>query len=187
MRRWATAIRERDCGNALINLHSAESTKCSNGSCVSESTLVPVTRTNTRTKLVACAAARGICGSSAPATTAASATSPSASRRCAAISATGGKMIANVSHTSAAVAWCKTSARDTPVATCCGSGRLTIINFDPRSRRKSPEDSSSRSASRTVERWTPSWIASSVSLGRRSPNPNEPSVMRAVSPVATLR
>ena len=187
MRRWATAMRARDWGTAAMRRRSEESSSCSNGSWVSDSTPLPVACASARKKSAACIAARGTCGSSATATTAAKAASASGSRRRAAISATGGSSSVMVSQTSATVAWCKVSARETPVATCAGSGRLTIMSFEPRSRRSSPEDSSSRSASRTVERCTPSCRASSSSLGRRSPSPSEPAVIRAVSTAATLR
>ena len=76
----------------------------------------------------------------------------------------------SASHTSRNVTSCSSSASLTPAATVSWCGRLTDMSLEPGRRCTRPPLSSSRSASRTVERLTPNWRASSVSDGRRSPS-----------------
>ena len=76
----------------------------------------------------------------------------------------------SASQTLRTVTSCSSRASLTPAATAPCCGRLTDMSFEPGRRCTSPRLSSSRSASRTVERLTPNCRASSVSEGSRSPS-----------------
>jgi hypothetical protein len=65
--------------------------------------------------------------------------------------------------------------------------RWLDISFEPGRRSTRPRLSSSRSASRTVERCTPNWRASSISDGSRSPSRSARDSTRAPIAAATLR
>ena len=90
-------------------------------------------------------------------------------------------------QTSRTVTSCSSSAWLTPAAMRSCGGRLTDISFEPGRRSSRPRLCSSRSASRTVERCTPNWRASSVSAGSRSPSRSVRLRMRSPMASATLR
>src|SRR5277367_2089454 len=108
-------------------------------------------------------------------------------RRAAAYSAAAGSIAIIASHSSKKVTSCRASARLTPELTRRGSGRVTRRRFSPRPRPSNPWTSSSRIASRMVERLTPNWRARSVSDGNASPARSDLATMRCSMRLAICR